>query len=104
MMNLINYLVKDFAMKELDKARDYAETEARKLGDILKGSIEEGVHNAAAATMPLLMKTGLYLIGGAFFLYGFAKIIDSFTTYPGLGFMVVGCIALIVALLIGKRR
>ena len=108
MMDLIGYLVKDFASTELNKAKSYAEDEAKKLGDMLKSSIEEGIHNAVTNTMPLIMKTGFYLVGGAFFLYGLAKFIDTyvelFTAFEGVGFMVVGVVGLITALLIGSRK
>lgn len=104
MIDLVSYLVKDFALGGLDKLKHQAEDQVKKLGDMMKQSIEEGVHNAVASVMPLVMKTGLYLIGGAFFLYGLARIIDTLTQYEGLGFMIVGCVGLIVALMIKGKK
>ena len=108
MMDLIGYLVKDFALTGISKAKGYAEDEAKKIGDMLKFSIEEGVHNAVTNVMPLIMKTGFYLIGGAFFLYGLAKFIDTyvevFTTFEGVGFMIVGVVGLLAAIIIGSKK
>ncbi|MFA5049809.1 MAG: hypothetical protein WC501_02270 [Candidatus Micrarchaeia archaeon] len=104
MIGLINHLLNDFVFTEVNKAKSFAEDEVHKLGDMFKGAIEVGIKNAVEASMPVVLKTGFYLVGGVFFLYGAARFIDTLTTYAGLGFMIVGVLGLIFGLLIATRK
>ena len=104
MMGLIRYLIKEFADLEVKKYTDMAEGETQKLGDILRSSIEDGVHNATARTVPVMMAAGFVLFGAVFLFFGLSTIIDVYAPVQGVGFAVMGIIALIIAAVTGKPR
>ncbi|GEM_PF-1192365 len=103
MMGLVGYLLKEFADMEFQKYSAMAEDEVQRLGDILRCSIEDGMHNATSKAIPAMMAAGFTLFGAVFLFFGISTIIDVFSPVAGVGFAVMGIIALIVAAFMGSR-
>jgi len=102
MMNLIKYLVSEFATLEVNKYKGIVEDETEKLGDMLRFSIETGMENALNKAVPAMMSAGFTLIGFLFLALGVAGVIDTYVDYEGVGYIVVGVLGLLAAFMAKK--
>ena len=102
MLNLVKYLVSEFASLEVNKYKGMVEDETEKIGDILRCSIETGMENAINKAVPAMMSTGFVLIGFLFLAIGVAGVIDTFVAFEGVGYVVVGILGLLAALIVKK--
>ena len=102
MIELVKFLVKEFADSEVKKYSILAEEEAEKIRGLLQQGIEVGMHNAVERATPKVVSAALGLGGALFFLFGVARLIDEFFLYDGSGFVIVGVLAIIISRLVSK--
>lgn len=103
-VGFLSYIVKTATNAGVENVRGRAQTEVKKAGEVLRTSVEEGITNAVSLSMPIVRKNGYFLIGGAFLLFGIARLIDVIVKYDGTGFVVVGIISLLIGLLINTNK
>ncbi len=80
------------------------ETAVKEEVDYITTTLEETVRQIVRETMEAVRVTLFYLsiglaaavIGGAFFVFGLAKIMDYYTGISGIGYLVIGAFVLII--------